>query len=187
MAKAKTVMSLKLILAVSLDGYVAKDAADDMSWTGPLDKLVFRLMTLTGGPLGVGKETFMLMPALPGREVVCLSSKAVQGATISKPVPLEPGGVRQKQVVHKVKTLVDFANSYPTAWLIGGPTVALAALKLGIVAEVVMCHITHVQLHRGIRDQVTPFIQAEGFSQIQQTVRLETATIHLHIWKKENR
>ena len=36
-------------------------------------------------------------------------------------------------------TLVEFANGYPDGWLLGGPTLAMAALEMDLLSEVHIC------------------------------------------------
>lgn len=47
--------SLKLIMAVSADGFVSNGPDDHMDWTGPDDKKAFRLLTSVGGVLGAAQ------------------------------------------------------------------------------------------------------------------------------------
>ena len=68
---------LKVILAISHDGYVCRGDEDKMDWTGQSDKQVFRMLTGVGGAVGVGSRTFKLMPfPLDGRELFCISDRA---------------------------------------------------------------------------------------------------------------
>ena len=67
--------SLKLVMAVSKDGFVSLGTNDDMLWTGPDDKRAFRLLTSVGGVLGAGRRTFEQLPRLKGRRVICLSTR----------------------------------------------------------------------------------------------------------------
>jgi dihydrofolate reductase len=110
---------MKLILAVSRDGFLASGPSDDMRWTGPADKYAFRLLTLSDGePLLAGRRTAEMLPPLPGRDVVRLDR-----ATLS----VEQAG-----------------RILPHAWLIGGPTVALEALRLGLVRSAFIHRVQHV-------------------------------------------
>jgi dihydrofolate reductase len=119
-------MGLKLLLAVSADGFLAKGPNDDMKWTGPADKAVFRLLTLTGGVLLAGRQTAQQLPPLPGRKVVALS--------------------RQH---HLGLTLREAYWSTPQAWLIGGPSVAAEALRENMVERAFLCR-TDAILGEGI-------------------------------------
>lgn len=109
---------MKLIMAVSGNGYVAASEADDMSWTGPIDKAVFKLLTSTSDILAVSAKTLQYMPeSLPGRgKLYGLSTDPRKG------VPLE-----------------DFAAMFPDAWLLGGQELALYAMKNGFVDKAYIC------------------------------------------------
>jgi dihydrofolate reductase len=100
-----------------------------MRWTTPTDKSIFRLLTLLSDqPLLAGRTTAEQLPMLADRNVVPLSRQGL--------------------------TLQDAATQFPGAWLIGGPTVAYEALKLGLVTQVVLCRNPH-ELHGGISiDQI---------------------------------
>lgn len=114
---------MKLIMAVSKDGFCARGPDDKMEWTGLTDKAVFKLMTLSGsGPIFAGHTTYKLLPTLKGRKVYGLSRNGL---------------------------CLDKAASIKGGWLIGGLTVALAALEAGYIEEVVLCH-TPVKLGAGI-------------------------------------
>jgi dihydrofolate reductase len=121
---------MRLLLASSADGFLARGPNDDMRWTGKVDKAVFRLLTLSSGNdvIFAGSRTFDQMPQLLGRNVNRLSSK-------------KPDMVNT--------TLEEAAKFFPDAWLIGGPTVALEALKLGMVSRAFIC-ISPVTLGSGI-------------------------------------
>ncbi len=107
---------MKLLLAVSNDGYLCQGAEDDMRWTGPTDKAVFRLLTMSDKrPLFAGKRTAALMPKLPGRTLLALSTTGL--------------------------TLHSAAMMHPDAWLIGGPTAALAALRDGLIRRAFICRV----------------------------------------------
>lgn len=124
---------MKLIMTISADGFVARDEEDDMSWSGRLDKRVFRVLTCCDrGVCAVGKRTAAVMPAkLPGRTLVVLSS---DGITLS-----------QLQHVH------------PDAWLLGGQTIALKAFKMGIIYE---AHIfrSKIRLGAGIFSRLEEYL-----------------------------
>lgn len=102
----------KLLLGISADGFLAKGPDDDMKWTGPDDKGIFRVLTLAGGTVLAGRRTAELLPPLPGRKVVTIS--------------------RQH---HLGLTLQEASWAHRSAWLIGGPETALAALRAGMVEQ----------------------------------------------------
>lgn len=107
-------------MAVSKDGFLAAGPDDAMRWTGITDKAIFRLLTLTSDqPILVGRRTAGMLPRLHGRSIQMISRHNGRGLS-----------------------LVDAAAKYPGAWLIGGPTVALEALKANLVTQVVLCRVT---------------------------------------------
>jgi dihydrofolate reductase len=110
---------MKLLLAVSQDGFLCRGPDDDMRWTGPADKAVFRLLTMaSSSPLFAGKRTAAQMPKLPGRRLLALSTTGL--------------------------TLHMAAMMHPDAWLIGGPTVAMSALRDGLIKRAFLCHCSRV-------------------------------------------
>lgn len=135
-------MTLKMVMAVSKEGYVARGPRDNMAWTGSLDKALFRLLTLSDPVVGMSKRTLDLLPGkqwekgLPGREVVELSRF---GTTVEK-----------------------FALDHPGAWLAAGPSLGIAAIEAGVVKRVFMCHLRHMSIGvldaKAIRDPITPHI-----------------------------
>jgi dihydrofolate reductase len=185
-------MSLKLIMAVSADGYLADGPDDDMSWTGKLDKLVFKLLTSVGGPLGAGRRTFMSLPNLPGRELVCLTSRTGHDLFVHKPNfkpallgPEKPTAVPKDAAVvaHRLMTLRKFERCCSGGWLIGGPETAAAAVDMGLVAEAVMCH-GSVQLGGGIPDRLSPLFEEAKWLRTELRVSMGDATLTTVFWKK---
>ncbi len=109
---------MKLILAVSQDGFLARGPDDNMTWTGPLDKFAFKLLTLSDGlPLYAGSATFDSLPPLKGRKVYRLSQDG------------SPESMSLEQA---------WTNN-ENAWLIGGPAIAEKALHAGYVDRVFLC------------------------------------------------
>ncbi len=112
---------MRIVMAVSKDGYVARGPSDDMSWLGATDKAVFRILTGVNGDVAVGRGTACYMPReLPGRSLVYLSS-------------------RGRQTGKSWGTLEQFHRLAKHGWLIGGPRLALLALEAGYVDEVHLC------------------------------------------------
>lgn len=67
---------MKAIIAISSDGFVAKDKNDDMKWTGMLDKAFFKMYTLQGEALLAGTKTYKILPNLERRVVLPVSRKS---------------------------------------------------------------------------------------------------------------
>ena len=109
---------MRLIMAVSGNGFVAAGEDDDMLWTGPIDKAVFKLLTSTSDILAVSAKTLQYMPkTLPGRgKLYGLSTNPAKGVALE-----------------------DFAAMFPDAWLLGGQELALYAMKNGFVDKAYIC------------------------------------------------
>lgn len=170
-------MSLKLIMAISKDGFVSLGPDDDMLWTGPDDKRAFRLLTSVGGVLGAGRRTFENLPRLKGRRVICLSTRRGfienVAAREARQLPFLDGPIPDDAAYEEMLTLGQFAYRYPDAWLIGGQTVALEALSLGLVDQVFLCH-APIELHRsGLFDH--------------RVAQLELITPRISSWSRQER
>lgn len=125
---------MRLIMAVSNDGFVAKGPTDDMTWLGPHDKTAFRLLTVAGsGVCGVSAKTRALMPLyLCGRLLV--------------------------QIEREGFTLSDFDHQYrEDCSLIGGQTLAIEAITAGLVDTIHLCR-SDRKLRQGQKDLITPGI-----------------------------
>lgn len=161
---------MKLIMAVSADGFVARGPDDSMSWAGPLDKQLFRLMTMTGSKmLAAGGRTYDLMPHLGGgRQLVRLRKQGfhVHGLPRMSLMDVDVTEQDPKAVVSREKcncmTLVDFAREYPDGWLIGGQTVALVALKLRLVHEMLLFVQNDVWLHSGMKCELRSYAEHQA-------------------------
>lgn len=151
---------LNLIMAVSADGFMAKGVQDDMSWTGPTDKKLFRLLTYLGPvkTLGAGSTTTAQMPFLRNRPIVSLSRA--------------PGKAQEL-------TLEQFAATYPGAWLLGGPTVARKAFNKGLLHRVVLCR-SKVALGDGIPDCITPLL--EGSQEWEKLAEIDFGDVTVEVW-----
>ena len=69
---------MKAIFVESLNGYLARGPDDDMLWTPPLDKKIFKLLSFAfGGVYVCSKQTYNLLPEKmrldPAREFIIAS------------------------------------------------------------------------------------------------------------------
>ena len=128
---------MRLLMAISADGFVAKSDQDSMTWLGPLDKHIFRILSAVGGVCGIGQKTLACITTplpWPGRTLIPLSS---YGNT----------------------TLTDFYHEHPDAWLLGGQTLALQAFEFGYLSEVHLCRST-IKIESGIRERLTSHLRS---------------------------
>lgn len=155
---------MRLLMAVSYDGFLAKGPTDDMSWTGAYDKAVFRLLTM-GQVVGAGRRTAEMLPTLPGRRTIPLSSRGshflVNGET--------------------TRTLHEFRRQFPNPWLIGGPTVARMALDDDLLTEVYMCH-SQAVLWEGMPDDISPYLTESPFW--DQLPAVQVGDVKVRVWRR---
>lgn len=55
-------MKIGLILLQSIDGYIAKDESDDLSWGSSEDKALFKKISTEYGTIVAGRKTFEKLP-----------------------------------------------------------------------------------------------------------------------------
>lgn len=110
---------MKLLMAISADGFVARGPDDDMRWLGPTDKGVFKLLTTQTDPsiLVRSRRTELAMPrVLNARKIISVTRKH--------------GGVSLEKA---------HAN-WPDAWMVGGQELATVAIKAGMIGTAFLCH-----------------------------------------------
>ena len=158
----------RIIMAVSADGYVAREENDKMLWLGETDKSIFRILTGVGGVIGASVKTKALMPEkLEGRSFRVLSR----------------GG----------PTLIDFYN-YSTNkvdrayWLIGGQILVMSALtyeRENLVSEVHICRSNRfafpADVAKATKDKITPFL--EGHRKWHLAMITKVADVKVECWR----
>lgn len=113
---------MRLLLAVSKSGALASGPDDDMKWTGPMDKAIFRLLTSVDRVCAVGSVTRKTMPAhLDHRDLWTITRAPPQA--LKKEISLD-SVIRWDH------------NCGNRLWLLGGPTLAYICLAKGVVNEV---------------------------------------------------
>lgn len=161
---------MRLIMAISRNGYVARSASDDMSWTGPVDKAVFKLLTSTHPVLAVSAKTLEYMPkSLPGRgKLYALSTDPRRGVSLE-----------------------DMTRFAPDAWLLGGQEIALYALKNGFVTKAYLCIAdTDVEPEPdAIQDRLRPYFEGRRYvkgrgSWWDQTMRVAVDSLMVEVWER---
>lgn len=104
---------MKAVFVESLNGYMAREAEDDMRWTPPIDKKLFRLVSsLYGGVCVCSKHTYNLLP----KQMVYDTRRQFMIAEKIGPYSLK----RINEVT-------------PGAILIGGPKFLQAAYEEGVI------------------------------------------------------
>lgn len=109
---------MKALFVESYNGFLAKNATDDLRWSGVMDKKIFRLLTSFGSGVCVcSKHTYDLLPQ----------------KMLDDPA-------RTYIVAEKVgsKSLPALNNVYPDAILIGGPAFIKVAYNMSILDTIVV-------------------------------------------------
>ena len=167
-------MNIILILLQSLDGYIAKDENDDLSWGTKEDKQFFRDKTKEIGTMVMGRKTFESMPpkAFSNRHSIVLTRDPVQyKGYINNHGTVEFFSGAPEDLVENLE-----GRDIKTVALIGGGAVNTAFLEAGLVTELYIT-IAPVILGSGIKglggDQNTYF-------NLVETWQLSTNEVVLH-------
>src|SRR3989339_144141 len=127
-------MKIRLLMAMTADGMIARDSMQAVDWTGKADKGYFVRVTKEAGVMIMGSKTFdAIGKVLPGRKnIVMTRDKRRQ----SPDPDLIFTGRTPKEIVNDL-TLQGFSS----AALIGGAVVNTLFIKEGLVDEI---HVTIV-------------------------------------------
>lgn len=158
---------MQLVMAVSADGYVARGPSDTMGWLGAWDKKAFRLLTACGkGVCVTSRETARLMPAyLEGRTLMTTSRHGVSRRDLSY-----------------------MSKRYPGCSLLGGQTLAMAALRQGLLHTIHLCrseYLAKPEEHpEAVRDDLTPYLLFEqGGGRWSMVMRTRLVDTEVETWR----
>ncbi len=123
-------ISITLMMAMTLDGKIAKNSNHFADWTSPEDKKHFREISKDFGVIIMGENTFKTLPGiLPKRLNVVFSEKETpRQENDLKYVQGEP-----KQVLEELKEI-----GYTKALLCGGANLNSLFLKKGLIDELII-------------------------------------------------
>src|SRR3989344_2947087 len=126
-------MKLILMMAMTVDGIIAKDKTQNADWTTKADKKVFIAETKKHGVIIMGDNTFEAMDRnpLPGRLNFILSLTPEKYKDLVKPNELEFMKATPEEVVKQLES-----RGYQSAILGGGARTNSFFLKAGLVDEV---------------------------------------------------
>jgi dihydrofolate reductase len=126
-------MKLILMMAMTLDGIIAKDKGQNADWTTKADKKVFVAETKKHGVIIMGDTTFEVMGAkpLPGRLnlILSLTPEKYQERTIAGELEFFKG--TPEEVIKYLES-----KGFASAILGGGAGTNAAFLKAGLVDEI---------------------------------------------------
>ena len=151
---------MRLLMAISADGFVAKSDQDSMTWLGPLDKHIFRILSAVGGVCGIGRKSM---------------------ACITTPLPW-PGRTLIPLSLHGGTTLTEFYHKYPDAWLLGGQILALQAFELGYLSEVHLCRST-IKIGSGSRELLTSYLRSPCILTVFKSVTDEEPSVVVETYR----
>ena len=126
-------MKLILMMAMTVDGVIAKNKEQNADWTTKADKKVFIAETRKHGVIIMGDTTFEAMgrKALPGRLNLILSLDPEKYKRLEKPRELEFMKAPPEEVVKYLEK-----KGYESAILGGGARTNSFFLKAGLVDEI---------------------------------------------------
>lgn len=134
-------MKLTLLMALTLDGRIAKDADHFADWTESADKKLFVQMTKQAGVVIMGRKTFDTIlrdfgKPLPGRKNVVLTRDPERQRRESEFSPTSNVWYSNDKPAEILRKLAD--EGYSEAILAGGTTINSLFAKAGLIDEVVV-------------------------------------------------
>lgn len=128
-------MKLILMMAMTVDGVIAKNKEQNADWTTKADKRVFIAETKKHGAIIMGDTTFEAMgkKSLPGRLNLILSLKPDKYAELKKPGELEFMKGTPDEIINYLKD-----KGYASVILGGGARTNSFFLKAGLVDEILI-------------------------------------------------
>lgn len=146
------------VVAVSADGYMAREAHDRMYWLGVNDKAVFRLLTAEYDLLGAGQTTLSCMPnTLDGGRYLVTISRSLE------PSPIEDPLDRDGLLVCRLEQFAEIqARKLARCCLIGGPSLLSAALSKGYIGTLHVCWSSRYAFPLKEAGLSAPFIKRYG-------------------------
>src|SRR3990167_4416525 len=124
-------MKIILIIIQSLDGFIAKDQKDDLSWGSHEDKVFFRTLTKQLGTMIMGSNTYKKMPAFAlGKRfsLVFTSQPEILRPAKAENIEFFKGTIKQALIYLEKKGIKNAA-------LIGGGNINNQFLQAGLVDE----------------------------------------------------
>jgi len=152
---------MKAVFVESLNGYMAKDATDDMLWTPSIDKKIFRLLTVSfGGVCVCSNNTYGLLP----KKMLCDEHRTFIIASKSGPY-----------------TLKRLNERFPNAVLIGGPRFLRAAYDEGVI-DTFIVNTVKKSIKNNSRYE-NPFI--DELVQLETQCEIDFGEIVVRVYKNE--
>lgn len=153
-------MQVLLVMAMTVDGMIAKDEAHFPNWTGKADKQLFKRVTRDAGVVIMGSKTFdTIAKPLPDRKNVIISRDTRRRSAWPN---LMFTSKKPHEILNDLNT-----EGYTKAVLAGGATVNSLFAQEGLIDELLITY--------------TPVVFGQGLSLFNQpmSMKLELLTTRL--------
>ena len=126
-------MKVTLMIALTADGKIAKDASHYPDWTGSADKKLFKQITQDAGVVIMGSATYTTIgKPLPNRRNIILTRRKDR---ISSHDNLEFSNKQPFEIIKKLE-----AEGFDSAILIGGAQINTLFAKAGLINEMILTY-----------------------------------------------
>jgi len=130
-------LKVTMLMAVTADGMIGRDAQDFPDWTGRDDKRLFREITMKAGVLIVGSKTFdTIGRPLEGRKNIVLTRNRQR---ISEPPDLVFTGREPQRILADLEK-----EGYTQAVLAGGAVVNYLFASQGLIDELYITYVPKI-------------------------------------------
>jgi dihydrofolate reductase len=130
-------MKVTLMIALTADGKIAKDASHYPDWTGSADKKLFKQITLDAGVIIMGSATYATIgKPLPNRRNIVLSRRTDR---VSSYHNLEYTNNQPAEIIAKLES-----DGFDRAILIGGAQINTLFAKAGLINEMILTYCPNV-------------------------------------------
>ncbi len=126
-------MKVTLMIALTADGKIAKDASHYPDWTGSADKKLFKQTTLDAGVIIMGSATYATIgKPLPNRRNIVLTRRTDRVSSYDN---LEFTNNQPIDIIEKLQS-----EGFESAILIGGAQINTLFAKAGLINEMILTY-----------------------------------------------
>ncbi len=126
-------MKVTLMIALTADGKIAKDASHYPDWTGSADKKLFKKITQDAGVIIMGSATYATIgKPLPDRRNIVLTRRTDRASSYDN---LEYTNNQPAEIIEKL-----ISDGFERAILIGGAQINTLFAKAGLINEMILTY-----------------------------------------------
>jgi len=130
-------MKVTLLIALTADGKIAKDAAHFPDWTGKADKKLFKQITQAAGAVIMGSATYATIgKTLLDRQNIVLTRKTVRASTHENLVFTNKKPI---EILEKLES-----DGFDHVILIGGAQINTLFAQAGLIDEMILTYCPRV-------------------------------------------